>query len=381
MPTEKFYPPPGSAAARLLESAEDVLSRWANVVRQKIKAAQNERHPIIIDTLPAFLENLAQALAPNYPRKLATDDTTIGMEHGGERARVTRYSPSDLIAEYQLLRDTIFETMNETGGLSQDETYTVVKSIDQAMSESLTAYFLIHEGLREQFAVVLTHDLRTPLSAIKMTADLILRYPGKTSEVPRQAARIAENADRIDRMIQDLLDASRVRFGEKIKFEVEEFDLQALVQKTLHHSAAVHGDRFTFKGDSVQGFWNQDAFRRALENLITNAVKYGAPNTTITVKLQAKHGRAILSVHNEGPAIPIEEQETLFHSFMRTKMAKNGKRPGWGLGLAMVRGMAEGHGGSIAVGSAPGRGTTFIIDVPVDARPFLDRPATPGSAA
>lgn len=329
-----------------------------------------------MNTLPVFIANLAEALAPGYPRELATEGSSLATEHGGERARVTRYSPSELIQEYQLLRDVIFIELERDGPLTEHERATIIKSIDKAMGESLMAYFLVHEGLKEQFATALTHDLRNPLSAIKAATDLMLRYPDRVDQVPVLAGRILENVKRIDRMTHDLLDASRVRFGEKIGFEVAELELLALIREATAQLATVHGDRFVLKGTPIRGYWNADAFKRAVENLIINAIKYGDPRAPIEIVLEEHLGRAIVSVHNEGPHIPTEEQESLFRSFMRTRMAQGSDRKGWGIGLAMVRGMAEGHGGSITVDSAPGRGTTFIIDVPVDSRPHLNNPTT-----
>jgi signal transduction histidine kinase len=86
----------------------------------------------------------------------------------------------------------------------------------------------------------------------------------------------------------------------------------------------------------------------------------------------------MVSVHNEGESIPLHEQEMLFQAFRRAEAAKAGNKKGWGIGLALVRGVAEGHGGSIGLDSLPGTGTTFIIDIPIDARPFQQAPTTAG---
>jgi signal transduction histidine kinase len=375
----RFDPPPGTSAARLMANRERVMSEWLSRVRQAIPPARNEHEPILVNTLPALLENLAEALAPNYPRELATEGSTIASEHGGERARLTRIAPADLIKEYQLLRDVLFDVLGAEVALGERDARILVKSMDQALSESMIAYFLVHEGLREQFTSMLTHDLRNPLSAIQASTDLILRAPDQIDKVPILAARISENVKRIDRMIQDLLDASRVQFGEKIHFEVVEFELLALIRETASELATVHGNRFILAGEPVLGHWNRDAFKRAIENLLVNAIKYGDPNIPISVRLETLHGRVMFSVRNEGAPVPVEEQEGLFRSFMRSQAARSGKKRGWGLGLAMARGMAEGHGGSITLDSAPGRGTTFVIDVPVDSRPYLGRPLTPGT--
>ncbi|MEO5970707.1 MAG: HAMP domain-containing sensor histidine kinase [Bdellovibrionia bacterium] len=374
-----FNPRPHTTAGRLRDCREQMLSKFVERVRQGITSAHGEDDSIIVDTLPAFVDNLAEALDPNYPRKLATEGTSAASEHGGERARVTRYSPRELIKEYQILKDTLLEVLSEGTKLSKRDTNIITASVDNAMEASLWAYFMVHQGLREQFVAILTHDLRNPLSAIKASSELILRFPVRTSQTLILAARIIDSAQRIDRMIQDLLDASRVRFGEKLNYEVSKCDLVPLIQDVIAHLATVYGERFVLNGENIQGYWNKEAFKRAIENLLVNAIKYGDPTSSITVLLQKIRGRAIVSVHNEGPPIPKEEQESLFQSFMRAQSTEYRKKNGWGLGLAMVRGMAEGHGGSICVDSAPGRGTTFIIDVPVDSRPHLSKPVTPGT--
>jgi signal transduction histidine kinase len=375
-----YHAPPNTTAEYLMSNRNRILSMWVARVKQAIQAAKTERDPIVVDTIPTLLENLAQALDEKFPRSLATEGTTIASEHGGERARVTRFPPGEVIKEFQILRDVVFEVLSEPKTLSNREIDIIIKSIDQAMSESLTAYFLVHQGIREQFVAMLTHDLRNPLSAIRASADLMRLNPDRKEQMSVLTGRIAENTRRVDQMIQDLLDASRVQFGERIHFEVEQGELYSMLRDALTHLAAIYGDRFILDGKPVHGYWNMDAFRRAVENIVTNAVKYGDPAKKITIHLEEIKGRVVVSVHNEGSYIPPEEQENLFRSFIRSKSAQAGTKRGWGLGLAMARGMAEGHGGSITVDSSPERGTSFIIDVPADTRAHINHPMTPGSS-
>ena len=119
--------------------------------------------------------------------------------------------------------------------------------------------------------------------------------------------------------------------------------------------------------------------KRALENLVGNAVKYGAPDKQIRIKIDEMHERLLLSVHNEGNPIPPEELEDIFQIFQRAIAAKESKKQGWGIGLPYVREVAESHGGSIGVDSADERGTTFLIDIPVDARPYQNAPTLGGT--
>jgi signal transduction histidine kinase len=147
------------------------------------------------------------------------------------------------------------------------------------------------------------------------------------------------------------------------------------VAREIHEqSTAVHGPRLKIIGEPVRGWWDEDAIRRSLENLIGNAVKYGANNTPITIRIASYHGRVMLSVHNEGKAIPSDQLETVFQVYQRAKLAREGSTLGWGIGLPYVRSVGESHGGSIGVDSDDERGTTFIIDIPVDARPFQNAP-------
>ena len=99
-----------------------------------------------------------------------------------------------------------------------------------------------------------------------------------------------------------------------------------------------------------------------IENLTTNAAKYGAPQSPITLTIQQTESSAILAVHNEGPPIPQEARAILFQQFRRAR--STGTENGWGLGLTLVKGMAEAHGGSVTVESEKSLGTTFTVQLP-----------------
>lgn len=233
----------------------------------------------------------------------------------------------------------------------------------------------LHEErtLRERFVSILAHDLRGPLGAAKLGADALIRHPDRLDQRRDIASRISTNIDRADRMIRDLLDANRIRAGERVPIRLEPTDLVGLAKEVVAELQEAHGDRFVIAGDpEVKGIWNGDELQRALWNLASNAVKYGAPGTPITLTLQRREDHALASVHNEGAAIPEEEQAHLFEPFARTRSAQLGVAKGWGLGLTLVHGCAEDHGGSVEVKSAAGAGTTFTLKLPLDARPYQE---------
>lgn len=374
-------PDTGSLAGdRLLANKDRVLARWEARLRKEVPAAAAEAHLILINTLPVILDQLVEAFSPRHPRHTATDGSTAAIEHGGERVRLTHFRLEDLIREYKLLREVLLEVLEEDGPLAAPERHTLHASLDQLLMEACTGYTLVQSGVRDQFFATIAHDLRNPLSAAQMGAILILRHP-TAEHVPRWAARIVENIGRVDRMVQDLLDAMRVQTGARLPLELEEHDLLEIVRNALEQLRTEHGDRLVLEAPApVHGWFAADALRRALENLVTNAVKYGAASRPITVTLREHDQRAILRVHNHGVHIPAEQQETLFRAFQRLATAEASGKRGWGLGLAQARAVAEAHGGSIGVDSVPGRGTTFTIDIPVDARPFQTNPITePGA--
>ena len=368
----------GSAAGnRLLASTERIISLWEARLRKEVPAAAREPRLILINTLPAILQHLAEAFSPDHPRRIATQGSTLGSEHGGERVRLTHFRLEDLVAEYKLLRQVLFEVLEEQGPLSVEERNTLNASLDQAIMEACTGYALVQSSVRDQLFATIAHDLRNPLGAAHTGAQLILRQPS-SEQVPRWAARIVDNIDRVDRMVADLLDAMRVQAGARLPLELAEHDLVEIVREALEQLATEYGNRFVLKAPKpVRGHLAADALRRAVENLATNAVKYGDASREITVTVRQAHERAILEVHNHGGYIPAEQQETLFSAFQRLTSAEASGKRGWGLGLAQVRAVAEAHGGSIGVDSLPGDGTTFTIDVPLDARPFQAKSTTP----
>jgi signal transduction histidine kinase len=366
-----------SAADRLRAKKERVLSLWEERLRKTVAAAGREPSLILINTLPAVLDQLAEALSPEHPRRTASDGSTVGHEHGGERVRLTHFRLEDLITEYKILRQVLVEVLEEERALTADERSTLNASLDQMIMEACTGYALVQSTFRDQFFATVAHDLRNPLSAAQASAALIARNP-HAEGVTGWATRIVDNISRADRMVRDLLDAMRVQTGARLALEIKPCDLVEVVRQSLDRFQTEAGERLVLVAEApVRGHVAPDALLRAVENLTSNALKYGAPSRPITVTVSETHGRGIITVHNEGPAIPPENRETLFRAFQRLTEAEMSGKSGWGLGLAQVRAVAEAHGGSIGVDSLPDRGTTFIIDIPLDARPYQDSPTTP----
>ncbi|MBD1847262.1 HAMP domain-containing histidine kinase [Cyanobacteria bacterium FACHB-63] len=165
-------------------------------------------------------------------------------------------------------------------------------------------------------------------------------------------------------MIQNLLDTSRLRAGQGLSLTFENCDLEQLLQEVVEDLNFAYEERFGLvSGGAVETRCSRKDLRRVIENIATNAVKYGAPDMPITLTLQHTATTIHITIHNEGQPISPEARSILFQQFRRTKTAKDQK--GWGLGLFLAKSLTEAHQGTIEVESAEGKGTSFIITLPV----------------
>jgi signal transduction histidine kinase len=231
----------------------------------------------------------------------------------------------------------------------------------------------VERALRERFMSVLVHDLRGPLTVAKMGDSMLMRQPELLDERRELAAKIDTNIDRAERMIRDLLDTNRIRANERLPLHLAQCDPAAIARVVIDELSPIYGDRFILKQeDGVRGIWDAEELRRALWNLTINAVKYGAPDKPITITVKGSISEAQISVHNYGSVIAPEDQPHIFDSFARTQGAQAKGKIGWGLGLTLVRGCAEAHGGKVTVESSAALGTTFTIHLPPDDRSCQD---------
>jgi signal transduction histidine kinase len=218
-----------------------------------------------------------------------------------------------------------------------------------------------------QLYSVLAHDLRTPLSAIKNYAELISFVPEQKSTSPALAKRIVTLVNRMDSMIANLLDTNRIQAGENFSFVLEPCELDQLITSTCDELSILYGNCFvTQLQKGIQGKWSKDGIRRCLENLCSNAFKYGDPGAPITIHLSRSENWIEISVHNFGAPIPPDELPHLFQAYYRSTMAIQQRKGGWGIGLTLVRGLVEAMGGSVHVQSSERKGTTFTLFLPLE---------------
>jgi signal transduction histidine kinase len=369
IPTEHF----SFNSHRMLSLREAVLRVWEEQVRDTLPHTVALSHPVLIDTIPVLYERLCALLTPAYFGRDGIDVATLGAEHGIERANLTDYDAETILAEFQAFRSVLFDMLDAHDvALTGPERRAMHLTIDMAVRGSVHAFVVAANSMRERFAGALAHDLRQPVSNIAMGAQLILRL-NPPPAIAEWAGRIVKNGERMAAMLKEMLDALSIQAGDRLKLALAQFDMLALVESVAQRARDYQGADVRVDGIAVTGWWNQPAIERALENLLNNAQKYGDPGTPIEIRLRADNERAVVSVHNQGKPIPPGELEAIFQQFVRAKDAPDPSTGSWGLGLPYVRTVAQSHGGSAVVFSDAASGTVFVIDLPVDARPYQDQ--------
>jgi signal transduction histidine kinase len=351
-----------------------VVARWMEQMRQHIEPARDLCPPILENTLPGFFDSLAALLTESQELRVRNDLGVLAVEHGNERARLSPFDSIAVIQELQLFRDALFAELDKAGIRLQDRQRALINSqVDTAIRESVNSFVAVQAALREQFVAALTHDLRTPLSNAQMAAELIART-ASDPQVQQWAEKIIGNTRRIDMMTRHLLNTIVFSNPHEMELHISHFDMGALLHDVIQEARQTHAIELDLPGHSVSGYWDRDAMQRTVENLLSNAFKYGEPDPPVHVELSCTPERVKICVHNVGRPIPPEEQESIFQLYQRAAGSQD-RQEGWGVGLPYARKVAEGHGGSIIVASNVTDGTTFAVDMPIDARPFVNAPS------
>jgi signal transduction histidine kinase len=223
-------------------------------------------------------------------------------------------------------------------------------------------------ALRADFVSLVSHELRSPMASVIGSARTLQQRWRELSPEQRESflALIAHETSRLADLIGDVLDTSRIEAG-TFSYSFADVDLAQLVRDSA--AAAEHGqDEVAIRAlvrdplPVVRG--DRDRLRQVLVNLIDNAVKYSPPGDEVQVEAVGSDGRVVIEVRDRGPGISPEHQRIIFEKFGRVQVGEAAK-PGTGLGLFIARSIAEAHGGSLEVRSAPERGATFRLSLPI----------------
>jgi signal transduction histidine kinase len=221
--------------------------------------------------------------------------------------------------------------------------------------------------LRTQFVSSVSHELKTPLTSIRMFAEL-LQMRETDKERSGFLDTIVSESERLTRLLSNVLDFSRIERGQKT-YRLQPAPLAEVVHaaaRTVQYPLSQQGFSLDLNvcEDVPQVSLDRDALQQAVLNLLTNAMKYSGESRHIGLRLCAESGNALIEVSDHGIGIPEQEQSRIFEKFYRARIPENLEISGTGLGLALVAHIVKAHGGSVDVKSRPGKGSTFSIRLP-----------------
>ena len=224
------------------------------------------------------------------------------------------------------------------------------------------------ESVRRDFVSNVSHELKTPLTAIHGYVETLLEAdPIDGPTRGRFLRKIRRQSNRLGALVSDLLTLSRIESSAEPPEGV--LDLRSPAGEVLNLLGPASEERgleliAEFPEEAVEVLGEEEAIRQALSNLVDNAVKYSSAGGRVVVRLLARNGRAVLEVEDRGPGIASEHLDRIFERFYRVDRARSRELGGTGLGLAIVKNVARRHGGGVEVESERGRGSTFRLWLP-----------------
>ena len=362
------------------ESVEPILSAAEAVAATMLPAASHLDSAALRDHMPMILSAVARdlRLAQTTEEQLAKSLGKQARPHGApETAAQTHallrakagFDIEQLVAEYRALRASVlrlwFEGGKAGGPETQDDLVRFNEAIDQAVAESVAYFTAETDRWRHVFLGVLGHDLRGPLNAILLTAEILSKM---TTEAPlsRHTVRLMQSGKRMKTLLDDLLDFSRASLGLGLGLHRDTVDLATIcIEEVELLRAALPDVEISFRSEGRSlGSFDGSRVREAVGNLVTNAARYGTAGAVIDVVLVGKVDQVRLSVSNAGVPIPKEDLHSLFEPLRRGRpLDEVADRANLGLGLFIVREIAKAHGGEIQVESAEGT-TVFTMVLP-----------------
>lgn len=231
------------------------------------------------------------------------------------------------------------------------------------------------EEVRRDFVANVSHELKTPVGALSLLAEATQDAADDPPAIRRFATRMLHEARRLDRLVRELIDLSRLQGGEPMP-DREPVRVRTIVAEAIDRArlaADAKAIRLAMSGHAdevVLGVESQ--LVTAVTNLLANAVAYSVDGTTVTVAVRSRSGFAEVAVIDQGQGIPPGDQDRIFERFYRVDPARASATGGTGLGLAIVKHIATNHGGGVRVSSQLGAGSTFTLRIPLAPDPALE---------
>src|SRR3989338_1245126 len=385
-----------SHVAKILATLKPkILVEWESLARLQVPGSKHKSHYALLNSLPQLIDQLVEKLASLNPSLSNSETTEIIHTHAETRASLTDYNLDQVIAEYRLFRLAIMNNLESQVDFNLDSAilkiihefidsaiqkaavwYTELDSVRQAKNKEIENAKNEAERANEEksaFLANMSHEIRTPLGSIMGFIDLLQEPDISAAESKNYLSIIKRNSRHLLRIIDDILDLSKVESG-KMSIENVEFSLMELLadfSSLAGLRAREKGIEFEFKAESLLPEFvisDPTRIRQILTNVVGNALKFTSEGK-VQLRVSFKEHRLIFRVIDTGRGISAHQRPKLFQAFSQGDSATSRKFGGTGLGLVLTKKMCQALGGDfLLIESKLGKGSTFesqiVIDVP-----------------
>jgi signal transduction histidine kinase len=374
-------------SAFIRENIEVILQEWEDFAetlhplvgsnRQKLRDHAQQMLMVIcvdLDTYQDEQDSIAKSRG-NAPDE-ASD--TAAESHAADRLE-SGFSIEELMAEYRAMRASVLRLWQKrvkgANELAVRDMLRFNEAIDQSLTESVARYSELTRETQNVFLAILGHDVRNPLGAIGMGAQVLLLDTALPTKYQNVATRIASSAKRVNEIVNDLIDFSTSNLGGGMPIKPAPMDFGPECTHIVEEIRAFHPERqvkLELAGD-LNVTWDRVRINQALSNLVANATQHGATDQPVWVSVQGGDD-ITLSIQNMGAPMEPSHLRTLFDPAKRIAVRSASARAGddgdhLGLGLYITRDIVGAHGGAITVSSTLAEGTTFTVTLPRVAQP------------
>ena len=367
----------------ILSNLDDILKEWEEFaatlapLQDADKVELRDHATSVLKVIAADLETPqaeCQSIAKSQGLGPVQSCDTAAEIHAVARM-ASGLNSDQVMAEFRALRSSVLRLWARRAAVATaEEIEDMVRfneAIDQAQSESMARYSKLLRDAQSLFLAILGHDVRSPLGAASMGAQVLLHDQTLPSKVLKGALRIFNSAKRVDEIVRDLLDFSTSHLGGGIPIDPYTVDLAEICLTVVEEARTFHPEReieLVTEGNLV-GTWDGPRVAQAFSNLISNAIQHGKPEGAIQVIANGDEGAITFEVKNQAEQIPPAKLRSLFDPVNSFAIRPPGERvlsrvQNLGLGLYVVREIVRAHEGEVSVSSTEEEGVTFSVKLP-----------------
>ncbi len=357
-----------NTATILRENISEIMILWQKEVNKDVSAARDANQIALFNHLPDFIKDIADIMErfhkmPNIDDdKIYTEIVENSIHHGKHRATTSSYTAEQVVHEYIIFHRTLTDFLNAHGGYDKKMSDLLKYIIETSILRAVGSYSRSIQEMQEKLIGTLAHDIRNPLSAAKLSLEMMEQdKTGKWAIKTRSAAQ--RSIKKAIDLIEGLMTGITVKAGEGMLLNFEKTDILMDIKFVFNESIEVYTNEinFNFSSNKINGIFDRTAIKRLLENLIGNAVKYGVLTKPITITVIDDLDAVEIKVHNFGNPIPVSKQEQIFQFMGSAENDKKSISGSFGMGLTLTQIVAEAHGGDINLTSDKINGTTFTV--------------------